>query len=329
MENYLFGSARVRVLENNLIGREKLDRLLSASGIDRCADLLAEFGVAVRRDEQTGKFLREETLLGRLRAAYREVTESTEGATFTRIFRWQYDCNNVKAAIKCAKRGVDPADMTFDFGNLDVAAVTTCVEKNDFSALGEPFADAAREATDTFAKTGNPQWVDLILDRACYAAMLRDAGNNTTTLEWIRLKIDLTNVLTCVRLLRMKSGEVGKMMLRDAFIGGGTLPLSFFEDGYNRGEDALWGELAKTGLDAFAKNAGGSAAALTAVERAADNCWIASVKRAKMIPYGEEIIVAYLAAVEYEVRNLRIVLAGIEAGLSPKTVEERIRESYV
>ena len=115
MENYLFGSARVRALENNLIGKEKLERLLAASGIDRCVALLAEFGVAVVRGEN-GAFLREETLLGRLRAAYEEVGTTAENAEFARLFRWQYDCNNIKAAIKCFKRGVDPEEIRCDGG---------------------------------------------------------------------------------------------------------------------------------------------------------------------------------------------------------------------
>ena len=331
MENYLFGSARVRVLENGLIGKEKLERLLAAPGVERCADLLAEFGVDVKRDEQSGAFLREETLLGRLRAAYAEVGATSENAAFARLFRWQYDCNNIKAAIKCFKRGVDPDEMLFDFGNFDAKTVLSCVEKNDFEALGESFGSAAREATDTFAKTGNPQWVDLILDRACYAAMLSDARESGSdyVAELVRLKIDLTDLLTCVRLLRMKSGEAGKMMLRDALIDGGTLETAFFRKIYDEGEDALWAALSYSEFAAFVKEAGGSEATLSAIERAADNFWMTSVRRAKMIPYGIEPMVAYLAATEYEVRNLRIVLAGVEAGLSRKTIGERIRLSYV
>ena len=105
--------------------------------------------------------------------------------------------------------------------------------------------------------------------------------------------------------------------------------VSFFTEAYDNGEDALWASLTYSDLSAFAGEAGGSAASLTKLERAADNCWMTAVRRAKMIPYGVETLAAYLAAVEFEVRNLRIVLAGVEAGLSPKTVGERIRLNYV
>ena len=40
-------------------------------------------------------------------------------------------------------------------------------------------------------------------------------------------------------------------------------------------------------------------------------------------------MVAFLAAHEYEVKNLRILLSGKEAGIAVATIRERIRDSYV
>jgi V/A-type H+-transporting ATPase subunit C len=56
---------------------------------------------------------------------------------------------------------------------------------------------------------------------------------------------------------------------------------------------------------------------------------MALVKETKFIPLGLEVMVAFLAAHEYEVKNLRILLAGKEAGIPTQTIRERIRESYV
>ena len=53
------------------------------------------------------------------------------------------------------------------------------------------------------------------------------------------------------------------------------------------------------------------------------------IREARLIPYGAPPLIGYLLGSEYEVRNLRIVLAGVEAGLPMQTVRERIRESYV
>ena len=48
-----------------------------------------------------------------------------------------------------------------------------------------------------------------------------------------------------------------------------------------------------------------------------------------MVPYGPPPLIGYLLGSEYEVRNLRILLAGLEAGLPAATLRERMRESYV
>ena len=330
MENYLYGSARIRTLENNLVGRDRLDRMLAVGDPARCVDLLAEAGISVEKDPESGKFLREETLLGRLRDAYREVCAVTENAGFAMIWRYPYDCNNIKAVIKCAYRGVDPAEMLFDFGTIPVEQIVEAQRIHDYSALPEPFASAAMEAEKTFSKNGNPQYVDLILDRVCYRAMLEKAeqGKNAFVISLVKQKIDLTNLLICIRLLRMKSGEAGKILLRNALLSGGNLNEETLIGYYDGGEAYLWDRLLYTDYEKFASE-GSVDSSLTVVERAADDFWMESVKKAKMIPYGEETLVAYLIAAEYEVRNLRIVLAGIEAGIPAGVVGERIRKSYV
>ena len=49
----------------------------------------------------------------------------------------------------------------------------------------------------------------------------------------------------------------------------------------------------------------------------------------KFVPSGLEVMIAFLAAHEYEVKNLRILLSGKEAGIPVATIRERIRDSYV
>ena len=52
-------------------------------------------------------------------------------------------------------------------------------------------------------------------------------------------------------------------------------------------------------------------------------------ERVKRMPYGPEIIFAYVHAKEIEIKNLRIALVGRANGLSPDFIKERLRETYV
>jgi V/A-type H+-transporting ATPase subunit C len=91
----------------------------------------------------------------------------------------------------------------------------------------------------------------------------------------------------------------------------------------------LWAKLRSTDYLTLSERVEQSDGSLTAVERIADNFWMDMIRETKFIPVGLEVMVSFLLAHEYEVKNLRIVLAGKEAGIASETIRERIRDSYV
>ena len=327
MADYLYGSARVRVLETRLIGRERIRLLTDEPDVASVWQRLAEYGVTPVSDAN-GAILREETLLAILRRVYADVCEMLPEDRLVRLWLYPYDCNNVKAAIKGFARSIDPRSMMFDFGTVEIERVIEMVRTNDYEGLSPALAAAAVTASESYAKTGNPQTVDLTLDRACYADMLSAASENGFCLELIKRKIDLTNLLSVIRVLRMRSGAAGERLLEEALIEGGTLSVELLLERYGLGEEALWKFLQSSVYNGFAFRQGEDSS-LTEIERSADREWLAKLDEIKFVPYGAEVIIAYLITVECEVRNLRMILAGKEAGLSAATIRERIRDGYV
>ncbi|MBQ9151438.1 MAG: V-type ATPase subunit, partial [Clostridia bacterium] len=124
---YMYASARMRALENRLVGRERMELLIEARSSDEVMDRLAEYGispaetdteaVAVPAGEARSRAL-EGMLLAILREAYTEAETSVPDPAVFRYFRYPYDCNHLKAAIKCAVRGIPAEDMLFDFGTV-------------------------------------------------------------------------------------------------------------------------------------------------------------------------------------------------------------------
>ena len=94
--------------------------------------------------------------------------------------------------------------------------------------------------------TGNPQQVDLILDAACYADMLDAAKESGISLavRLVETKIDLTNLMTCLRLIRMDLGSAGEAFLQESLLSGGTVATSILTEAYAAGESALAEQLA-------------------------------------------------------------------------------------
>ena len=67
---------------------------------------------------------------------------------------------------------------------------------------------------------------------------------------------------------------------------------------------------------------------LTAFERACDNGVNAYLRSAKLVSYGPEAVVAYIAAVEGEITAVRMILTGRLSGVEPETIRERLRDLY-
>lgn len=327
---YLYASARIRAMENSMAGRERLERLLD---MKTAGDALASLGdcgmIPVKGAD--GTVDRESTLLAFLQNAYDTVLEMVPDASAFRFLLYPYDCNNVKAAIKAFLRGIDPMGMMFSLGTVPADAVAKMPAKDDYSALPAHMSAAAEQAIAAYAKTANPQKIDLILDRACYADMLdaAEAIASPYAIGLVRGKIDLVNFMMTLRVLRMGSGRVGRALLEEALLDGGAYQKADLLRLYEAGENRFLDALLYSDYRAFANAVSATDGSLAEIECAADNAWMELVKEAKLIPYGYEVAVGYLIGMEYAVKNVRIIFAGKDAGLVPDVIRERVRTSYV
>ena len=333
---YTYASARIRSLENRIVGRERMEILIESRSVEEALDRLAEYGYAPSEEEaavtaeKAASATREAILLSVLGEAFREVEQALPDPALFRYFRYPYDCNNIKAAIKCAVRGIPADDLLFDFGTVPADRVETLLREGKYKEFPPAMAAAISEAKDAYHRTADPRRIDTVLDKACYADMLaaaEDTGEEIL-LSWVKAKIDLTNILTTLRILRMGMGSLGSAFLEETLIGGGTLESSFFTKAYDEGEARLWESLYPTAYYrlAFVE---GDPRPLSAVEKACDDLYMTLVKEGARIPFGAPVAGGYLIGCETAVKNIRIVLAAKEAGLDTSVLRERVRLSYV
>ena len=330
--NFLYSSARVRALENSVISNERLERMIEAKSSSDIIASLPEYGFDIAYDGKDGekRVLVEQTLLSVLKNAYTEIANMCGEFTVADFLRYPYDCNNIKAIIKCQSRGVDPRSMLFDIGTVPVERLVEYIREKNYSALPANMATALPVAIEAFASSSNPQQVDLILDRACFADMLEFSKNTGVDylVELVRTRIDLLNIITCIRISRMKLHFAAEPLMREAYLEGGALDIDFFISGLEFGVKKLFEALGYTPYAELTKYADENSPYFT-IEVAADNLWLDKAKKAKRVTFGVPVLIGYLAALEYEVKNLRIILAGKDAGLDAQTIKERMRASYV
>ena len=334
---YTYASARLRAMEHRLVGRERMEILLETRSADEAMDRLAEYGLKPA-EESEGTYApgeavsaaREGMLLAFLGQAYGEVESAVPDPSLFRYFRYPYDCNNIKAAVKCAVRGISAAELLFDFGTVPADEVETLIREGNCKPFPPAMAAAIPLAQEAYDKTGDPRRIDTVLDRACYADMLADAARSgdETLLSWVKAKIDLTNILSALRILRMNMGSVGEAFLEEALLEGGTLPTQFFSAALASGEAGFWEALIPTAYGKLTL-VEGDPRPLSAAEKACDDLYMQLVKEGARVPFGAPVAGGFLVGCETSVKNIRILLAAKDAGLSTDVIRERIRVSYV
>ena len=332
---YTYASARIRALENRMVGRERIDHLVEARTADEVLDRLSEYGLTLPDMEgapvgEASGAAREAMLLAALRAAYTEAETSTPDPAVFRYFRYPYDCNNIKAAIKCAIRGIPAGELLFDFGTVGADEVEGLLREGKYADFPPRMAAAIPAAREAYDKTGDPRRIDTILDRACYQDMLEAvcATGEEALQGWLAVRVDLTNILMTLRILRMGMGEVGADFLAESLLPGGRLPADFLARAYEAGEDALWDGLRRTPYEGLLR-VDGDPRPLSALERAADDLYMEQVRKDAKTPFGASVVAGYLVGWETAVKNIRIILAAKDAGLPSAVIRERIRLSYV
>lgn len=324
--DYAAISARLRVLENRLLTRERMEQLIEAREDSECIRIMADCGYP---EPAALTLAGLETSLAQAQAElFADLEKALDDPDVLAVFRVKYDYHNAKALIKSQARGLDPARLLVAGGRYDPETLAEGFRSGGFEeTVSAPFAKAVWEAKDLLATSGDPQRADFLLDKACYGEMLAHAKATKSPFltDYVKLTIDSLNLRAAVRALR--AGR-GKELLRAALIPGGTVEVETLAGAEPAELPALFPaalqEAAAEGVSLLEGQG-----SMTAFERLCDNAVAHYVRKARRVPFGVEIVVGYLYARQSELTALRIILSGRLAGIDKDTIRERLREAYV
>ena len=308
-------------MENKLLTRERMDRMIEARDDAEAMKSLAECGYA------EGPL---DAVLAQARAeVFQDMERGAPDPRLVEVFQIKYDYHNAKTILKAQAMGSDPARLLLAGGRYNPIQLWEDWQRESLSSASEVFKKAMEEAKAALAEGGDPQKADLILDRACYREMARLAQElGSPFLQgYVRLSVDVANLRAAVRVARM--GREGEF-LRQVLLPGGNVS----EGGIAAARGDALGEVFRSGPLAQAASLGARLAqpggeSLTAFERECDNALTAYLAAARRIPFGEETVIGYLYAKELEFTAIRAIFAGRAAGLDGDTIRSRLRETYV
>ena len=204
------------------------------------------------------------------------------------------------------------------------------MDAGEFGQLPETLGQAGLEAKDALAKTGNPQTVDLMIDKAVISLMSEkaEAIDSEALSEYVKSKIDLMNIKSALRLLKMKKDTHNASK---AFAEGGSFSVRELEEAYAFGFDGIKALTEKTAQseripEAVAQIKQGSS--IGVFEQQADGCFRDLFEKARIIPFGIEPVIAFLYLKEQEVRACRLVLVSKLFDIPKDIITERLRCIY-
>ena len=324
--DYLHATARVRALENGMVTRRDFQKMIDAKTAEEAYKVLSDAPICHGVPMEGYEAALEQNLLD----AYQLLDRIAPGSGLTQLFRCQYDGHNLKTAIKARRATGDVSGVYSGLGNLPAKEITAQLESGRLTGIPTPLAQAALEASEALAKTGDPQAVDILLDRGILASMAQQAEKIPSPFlqKYVAAQIDIANIRAAVRLGRMGKNAffLGKVLAP-----GGRISLSAITEAYTKGTDAILAVISSSPYEKALEPAFDSIrqkASLSLFEKLCDNALVEVLDEVRRIPFGIEPLIAYLVAKEGETKAARIVMASKLAGVPSQQITERLRETY-
>ncbi len=325
---YMYASARIRAADGKDTAKIRLDRMLDCRSPEQLFRTVLEMGFLSEEHKQPDNLT--EALDLAWEDAVALVKNNVPEPSVYDFLLYKYDCNNIKVAIKAAILGLDYSGLYYACGTFSPKDLTGRLAADDTEGLPHHMAEAVAEARSAYAQTGEGRAIDFCLDRACYGDMAEKAAETEVPLfrEYVAAKADITNILSSVRLAARGTKEASAAVFAQAFVPGGTLPAKLFTDGgcpgYEELRERLDAGMLKDTVDRILAKGEDARP-----EKEFDNAVYRLMNRDRYVPFGIHVPAVFLVNREAELKNCRIIAAGLEAGVSPAGLRERIRVDYV
>lgn len=321
---YYYSSAKIAAMSGKLIPAQVLVSLCDSASYGAALDRLREYGVEAVIDG--GKPDTELTLAAYSSSMFSTLAGFLPDGEIVEALRAEYDCHNIKTAVKCRYLKTDPTPYFIAVGSVPPEAAVMAADTGDFSAAyPETIASAAGAAAKKLDSDGDLRSFESAVDRSCFDRLSELAGSfgYPTLSDIVSLKSDLLNLVTASRIRRVKNPDTAKLLASDAFVPGGRIPREKF---YPEGESslsALEPLLSEEELRQITDAASNERPDV--LSAACDRVLLSYIRRAcGREQLGIKPVILFIATFVYAVKDLRIILSGLESGKPGAGIKEEL-----
>lgn len=327
-----YAAARVFSLENKLLTRERVERMVEAPDPGEALKVLAETEYAAGISELGGAHDYEKLLSGEVRRVREFFETISPDPAITDLFFLKYDFHNLKVLLKSRYLDRQQEEPLIEAGGtIPLSILKEAIEGEDYLDLPSYIREALEQVDEAMDLRMDPQRIALILDRAMYQHIFdvcRDRKNDFV-LDYFTIQVDLINIRS---FLRVRKIDETFEFLKGLLLPSSQLGEEFFltamqepvENIAHRLKDSRYSKVVDKGVEDYV-NTG----SLSVYERLMDDYLLGYAKAARWNPLGIEPIIGYLLAKENEVRIIRIIMVGKINNLPSHTIRERLRDVYV
>lgn len=318
-DEYIFAVARVKAMENELLKKQDIDSLISATNMDGVQRILVDKGL-IQNETEMNNFV--EVQNNKLWSFISELTQD-KGAFVT--IKLKNDFHNAKVAIKSEYMGQDNENLYEQDSIIPYKEIETAIKTKTFSNLPAFIAPYVEKAYEILFKTNDPQLSDSILDKGQLFAMNEFAQNNGSDvlIDYAKTQATIADIKIAVRGAKTKKDQ---SFFDNALSGVSEFNLNQLSNIASQGEDSLYSFLENSGYtetvdllkDDFLR-----------FETWADNKIMEDIEKQKYVFTTISPIIAYILARQNEIKNVNIIIASKKNGINEEDIRKMVTKSYV
>lgn len=320
---YAFATARVRVLESMMLGRNAFLDMTNSEKFESAVEMLSGSEYAVPSGTSFPEI--ESMLLEKRSEARGLFTELMLDEDIVELLRAREDFANMRLAVRRVVTekpiGVDYSDD----GSVPAEEFEEIFEQENYSRFPGYLQDAVEQAVLGYYENKDIRQIDYGIDRIQAGYKLsRAISLGSIFLESLfRTQVDLNNIRT---MLRLKLAERDD---RNLFIEGGFVETDRFIHGLDIGYEAMGPLFYATPYHGVVEGGVGyltKEKSFLHLEKNCEDHLMGFLRTTSSLASGPQPVIAYFLMKEAEIRTVRMVLTGKNNNLDAKLLLERLGE---
>ena len=319
-QDYTYGVARIRALENTLFTDETINNLLACGDYEEC--------IRVLRDKGWGNGIPNESLESMIteeKNKARHILEDLlKDSEDIRILNINDEFHNLKAAVKQVCTEDETENVFYAGTKYDPQFLKECIRNGNYINLPDNMAEPAKEATEALLRTGDGQLCDIIIDRATLEAIRKTGlqSENELVRRYAETQVMIANIKIAVR-----GAATGKdsQFVEKCVVPCSGISVTDLIKAVDGGLESVCSYLESVGFEDAVK--------ALKISKSVFECWcdniiIEDIKPEKYNSFSSGPIIAFYIAKEMEIKNVKIILSGKLNGFDNEFIKERVRLMY-